>query len=344
MRSIVLLMLAAAAIVAVATVVPRFSGGTEQAEATDGASLALDIDITNGSGPCNPIDPESAISGDGTEYKVAICLTDAEKPPAAFNVELLYDDTLDQCVPAADCAADTPCLDGNPDANVGATVFSSPDLGTNWDCSNMHLSPPVCDKDPETGPDHGMAFITCMNAPGPWTLPAGPGVSAPIAVVTFKNIAQGKNTFSLGTVAFYDPEVSGIVSCPGAQCLGGTRDESLSPPATPTPGGATPTGTPGAGDTPSASATAAAAAAATAVAQGTPLSALTPPPAGTTTPGAKKTPSASTTARPGATPGEEKTGGEGGGTNAAVIAGIVIGVVVVVGGAGWFAWRRLRLR
>jgi hypothetical protein len=27
-----------------------------------------------------------------------------------------------------------------------------------------------------------------------------------------------------------------------------------------------------------------------------------------------------------------------------VIAGIVIGVVIVLGGAGWFAWRRLRLR
>jgi hypothetical protein len=352
-RSIILATLAAAAIAAVATVVPRFSGRTEQVEATDGASLALDMDITNGSGPCNPIDSERGSSSDEPEYKVAICLTGSAVPPAAFEFDLIYDDMLDQCVPV-DCP-DTDCLDGNPDANVGATVFSSPDLGTDWDCSNMHLSPPVCDKDPGTGPDHGKAFITCMSVKTP-TLPVGPGVSAPIAVVAFKNIAKGRDTFTLGTAALYDYDVANIVKCPGAQCLGGARDELLSPPATPTPGGVPPTATPGATDTPGAAGTpgvgstpgatgpGATSAAATAVALGTPLSALTPPPAGTTTPGAKKTPSASPTARPSATPGEENKEGEGGGTNAGVIAGIVIGAVVVVGGIGWFAWRRLRLR
>ena len=146
-RSIILVMLVAAAIAAVATVVPRFSGGTEQVEATDGAFLALDMDITNGSGPCNPIDSERGSSSDEPEYKVAICLTGSAVPPAAFEFDLIYDDTLDQCVPV-DCP-DTDCLDGNPDANVGATVFSSPDLGAGWDCDIMGVDPPVCDKDPE---------------------------------------------------------------------------------------------------------------------------------------------------------------------------------------------------
>ena len=297
-RSIVLVMLAAAAIAAVATLVPRFSGGTKQVEATDGVSLALDMDITNGSGPCNPIDPERAISEDGAEYKVAICLTGAVLPPHALNIDLLYDDTLDQCVPV-DCPG-VGCLDTNPDANAGTTAWTTPDLGTGCDCSIGGEKPPVCDDDPATGPDKGVAFIDCYCATA--TLPVGEGVSSPIAVVNFKNIAKGRATFTLGVAALYDEPGDNILRCPGAQCLDGARDESLSPPATPTPGGVPPTGAPGAGGTPG------------------------------------------TTAQPDATPGEEKAEGEGGGTNAGLIAGIVIGAVVVVGGAGWFAYRRLRLR
>ncbi len=343
MRSIVLLMLAAAAIVAVATVVPRFSGGTEQAEATDDPSLALDMDITNGSGPCDPIDPTRGTSPDEPEYKVAVCLTDSEPSPAAFEFNLVYDDTLDQCVPV-DCT-ETGCLDGNPDANVGAKVFSSPDLGAGWDCNIMEADPPVCDKDPETGAGHGSAHIQCMTMETP-TLPAGAGVSAPIAVVAFKTIAKGSDTFTLDVGSAYDQDVRPIVVClDGGACSGGTTTESavIPPTATAIPS-ATPNGTPGAAGTPSATGPEATAAAATAVAQGTPSPALTPPPAGTTTPGAKKTPSVSPTARPSATPGEEKGDGEGGGMNAGVIALIVIGAVVVVGGAGWFAYRRFRLR
>jgi hypothetical protein len=342
-RSIVLVILAAAAIAAVATVVPRFSGGTERAEATDGASLALDMDITNGSGPCNPIDSERAISGDGAEYKVAICLTGATAPPAALNIDLLYDDTLDQCVPV-DCPEGIGCLDTNPDANGGTTAWTTPGLGDDCDCSIGGEKPPVCDDDPATGPDKGVAYIDCYCATA--TLPVGEGVSSPIAVVNFKNIAKGRATFTLGTTtALYSQDGENILKCAVTpeDCIGGTRGELAPTSPTPTAAAVPPTGTPNASGTPVPAGPAATAAAATAIALGTPPSALTTP-AGTTTPGAKKTPSGSPTARPSATPGEEKGEGEGGGTNAGVIAVIVIGAVVVVGGAGWFAWRRLRLR
>jgi len=343
-RSIILVMLAAAAIAAVATVVPRFSGGTERAEATDGPSLALDMDITNGSGPCNPIDSERAISGDGAEYKVAICLTGAVLPPHALNIELLYDDTLDQCVPV-DCPEGIGCLDTNPDANGGTTAWTTPGLGDGCDCSIGGVEPPVCDIDPATGPDKGVAFIDCYCATP--TLPVGEGVSSPVAVVTFKNIAKGRATFTFGVVALYDQPGENILRCPPlggmAPCSSGTRGELAPTSLTPTAAAVPPTGTPNASDTPVPAGPAATAAAATAIALGTPSSALTTP-AGTTTPGAKKTPSGSPTARPSATPGEEKGEGEGGGANAVLIAGIVIGAVVVVGGASWFAWRRLRLR
>ena len=295
-RSVVLVMLAAAAIAAVATFVPRLSGGTRQVEATDGASLALDMDITNGSGPCNPIDPERASSGDKAEYKVAICLTGAELPPYALNIELLYDDMLDQCVPV-DCPG-VGCPDANPDANAGTTTWTTPGLGKGCDCTASGQLPPTCDRNPDTGPDAGVALISCICATP--TLPVGATVSSPIAVVSFKNIAKGRDTFTLGTAAIYTEEGTNILRCPGDQCSGGARNESLSPPPTPTSGGVPPTGAPGAGGTPG------------------------------------------TTAQPGATAGEEKAEGEGGGTNAAVIAVIVIGAVVVLGGIGWFAYRRRR--
>jgi len=262
-RSIILTMLAAAAIAAVATDVPRLSGGTEQVEATDGVSLALDMDITNGSGPCSPIDPERASSADEPEFKVAICLTGAALPPYALNIELLYDDTLDQCVPV-DCPEGIGCLDANPDANAGTTTWTTPGLGTGCDCSAGGEFPPTCDKNPDTGPDAGVALIVCTCATP--TLPVGATVSSPVAVVSFKNKAKFRDTFTLGTAALYTEEGTNIIRCPGTQCLGG------------------------------------------------------------------------------ATPGEEKGEGEDGGANAVLIAGIVIGAVVVVGGAGWFAYRRFRLR
>ena len=302
-RSILLVTLAAAALAAVATVAPRFSGGTVQVEAQDSASLALDMDITNGSGPCNPIDTVRGTSPDQPEYKVAICLTDSAVSPGAFEFTLVYDDTLDQCVPV-DCV-DTDCLDGNPDANLGATVFSSPNLGTGWDCDIMELDPPACDRDPETGAGHGKAFLKCLTLRTP-TLPTGLGVSVPIAVVAFKTIAKGSDTFTLENASAFAVDASGILSCYGASlCSVGTTTESS---------GVPPTGTPGASGTPGA----------------------TGPPAGTAL-AAKTTPSAVPTAS------EEKQGGEGG-TNAGVIAVIVVGALVVVGGMGWFAWRRLRLR
>jgi hypothetical protein len=297
-RSVLLAVLAAAAIAAVATVAPRFGGGTEQVEAQDGASLSLDMDITNGSGPCNPIDPEGGSSGNGADFKVAICLTGSAVPPAAIDVRVIYDDTLDQCVPV-DCPSGE-CLDANPDANAGTTTWTTPGLGTGCDCSSAGGAPPACDRNPNTGPGEGVAFISCVCATP--KLPVGPTVSIPIAVVTFKNIAKGKDTFSFGASAAYTEDGKNIVRCASAQCLGGARVESLSAPLTPTPGGVPPTGTAGASG------------------------------------------SASPTARPGATPGEEKGEGEGGGTNAVLIAVIVIGAVVVVGGVGWFAYRRLRLR
>jgi len=342
-RSIVLVMLAAAAIAAVALVGLRSNGGPDVASAHVTGSPHMEIDLVkDGTGWCNPVDATASRAADNTEYQVAICLTDSPAPPAGFQFEVVYDPALNTCTNVTTIPGDS--LDDNPDANAGTTTFSTPDLGTGWDCSDYDLSEPLCD----LGGSMGTAYMSCMSAAGTLTLPFGSGVSAPLAVLNLKAANVGVDNLALQNAAVFDASVTQILACttPSSACVGATVNVNIND-WTPTPGGVPPTGTPGAGVTPGAGATPAPSgpeATAAAVAQGTPLSALTPPPAGTTTPGAKKTPSGSPTAQPSATPGEEKGEGEGGGANAAVIAVIVIGAVVVVGGAGWFAWRRLRLR
>ena len=99
------------------------------------------------------------------------------------------DESLDQCAPV-DCV-DTACLDTNPDANAGATTWGT-SLGTRWDCSALGVAPPTCHS-----PGYGAVYLGCFSTQEP-TLPFGPEVAAPLAVVTFKAIAEGTDTFSLG--------------------------------------------------------------------------------------------------------------------------------------------------
>jgi len=98
--------------------------------------VEIDADTTNGSGPCNPVDATAEVGG---MHKVAVCLTSSSQSPAAFNIELLYDDTLDSC---PDLTPGGTALDDNPDANAGATFWTTPNLGTNWDCGNGDMNPP----------------------------------------------------------------------------------------------------------------------------------------------------------------------------------------------------------
>jgi len=323
-------------------------GGTPTANAQDDmATLALDMDPTNGSGPCNPID-DSRNVGIGDTYQVAVCLVDAVKPPAAFQFGLLYDDNLNQCVPSECDPAG--CVDGNPDANAGATTWGNTSLGSGWDCYIMQVSPPTCDKDPDTGAGHGNAHIKCLSTQQP-TLDAGEGISAPIAMVNFKALGEGTDSFALDDTHAFDAEVATLVrsdspaaggSVSASNAAAPTANASVTPSAGATPGGETTPGgevatpNPGAGPT-------ATAAAATAVAQGTPIAAINQ--AATATSAAvatkaaisAKTPKA--TAKPGST--SEESGGSSG-PNAFLIAGIVAGCVIVAGGAGWFGYRRFR--
>ena len=301
-RSIVLVMLAAAAIAAVALVGLRSNGGPDVASAHVTGSPHMEIDLVkDGSTWCNPVDTTASRAADNTAYQVAICLTNSPAAPAGFNFEVVYDSELNTCTNVATGAGTS--LDDNPDANAGTTTFSTISLGAGWDCNIGDELEPVCD----LGGSMGRTFMSCMcTAQGCATLPSGAGVSAPLAVLHLKAKANGEDAMKIeNAAAGGEDTIAYITKCtkPANACVGATVNvHDWTPTPTPTSGGVPPTGAPGAGGTPG------------------------------------------TTAQPDATPGEEKAAGEGGGTNAGLIAGIVIGAVVVVGGVGWFAYRRLRLR
>ncbi len=325
------------------------------AQAQAEASVRLDMNPNNGSGPCNPIDDSVDVS-QGSEYTVAICLTGSDTPPNSFEAHINHDDSIGQCVPV-DCP-DNQCLDGNPDANAGNTTFSTPSLGNGWDCFVADISPPSC-KDVA-----GQISIACINPNEPGTLPVGQGVSSPVAVIHFKAASQGTDSLSIFSATAAAHDLSTIFVCDeeGGSCRGGTVVVGPPAPESPTPV-ETAVETPAPGITPptvgpvdstataaaaAPAATAAAAAAATAVAQGTPMAAINQAATATSAAAATKAAIATkatvvATSTPKQSAGQQKSGGSSG-PNGGLIAGIVVAVLVVGGGAGWFTFRKLRSR
>jgi hypothetical protein len=336
------LALSVAAVLSV-TLGPHDLAGTAQAQG--GPSLALDVNIDNGSGPCDPIDATRSVNV-GDTFQVAVCLTNSSFPPAAFQFDLLYDGTFNQCVPS-DCAG-TFCLDSNPDANAGATTWGGTSLGDGWDCDVAGVTPPTCNKSAARAGNSasGDASLQCLSAMPP-ALKVGEGVSASIAVVTFKSIATGTDTFDFSQVEVDRASGGVMVDCESlGSCAGGSVAIAAVSAPTATIASAATAGEPtAAAATAAAAGASTAAAVATAVAQGTPMAAInqaataTSAAATKTAAGATSTPGSKATAKPTAAAGE---GGGSSGPNAAVIAAIVVVSVVAVGGVGWFAWRRLR--
>ena len=209
---------------------------------TEAPHIEIDL-VNNGTGWCDPlhIDTTASRAADGTPYQIAVCLSDAADldgfalPLGAFQFDFIYNPALNSCTDLSGSA-----LDDNPDANDGATSFSTPDLGTGWDCNIQGAAPPVCAK----GGVAGRAFLKCQcvttGGVCTSTLPTGAGVSAPLAVVTLAAVAGGVDNLNLVNGHVFDTAAGGILDCGaagGPPCYGATETKI---------GPATPTFTPGA--------------------------------------------------------------------------------------------------
>jgi hypothetical protein len=229
------------------SVVMTVAGGafsdTYNVSVADVTSVKLDMDITNGVGPCDPIDASTSAFV-GNSFDVGVCLINptGSVPVAAYGFRVLYNDTIILAPEVADVGT---ALDDNPDANAGTTTFTSVtypnDLGGGWDCSGGVGAFPKGDENAATGPGNGRAFSGgCSSAAGPNTL-----IQGPLAVITFDALATGSDTLVLQDVSIVGDDLNEIGSCnPSVDiailCVGGSVTVGTAPTFTPT---ATPTDT-----------------------------------------------------------------------------------------------------
>jgi hypothetical protein len=207
-----------------------------------GLRLAIDADATNGT--CTTIDSATTVIV-GQSYQVAVCVENLPQEVDAIDLDIYYDDTLHH-VP--DLPNEVPALDDNPDANAGETTFSSPDLGSGWDCSGFGRYFPVGDQNPASGPGKGDAFITCDHFTGGTHYLAGK--SLPLAVIEVEALNAGVDSFVFGdlvrlvwegrTFGLCDPESPWSMPCDGATITilpapTATATPTPKPSVTPTP-------------------------------------------------------------------------------------------------------------
>jgi len=190
--------------------------------------------VENGNGPCDPIDSE-ADANVGAVHRVAVCILNPPEPPSAFLARVVYDGQLNVAPEVPDLL---PCLDDNPDANAGATTFSSPNLGERWDCSGMGIYPPRGDD--EYTPDKHDAVLAChadLRNPDATLVQGGP-----LEVITFDVIGRGDDRVEFDPATEIGGEITGTIGTCGeipAQtipCHGAViHKQGEGPPATPPP-------------------------------------------------------------------------------------------------------------
>ncbi len=242
--SVLFLFLFLAAVVVAATA--HLNGGGERAAAQDGLTVSLDLDITDG-GPCADIDSSVEHDPAGANYDVAICVENLYEgyPIGVAAFDVLYDDTLNSAPEVADTLQG---LDDNPDVNEDEYGDG---LGSGWDCSGGGAAYPKGDKDPDSGPGQGRAFLSCRSSLGPWTM-GDDETDGVIAVIEFDPLAAGLDTLVIGSGLLGYSDATEMGTCNpvvtyAMACVNGEDIKPTPEPPTDTP---TPSPTPTATDTP----------------------------------------------------------------------------------------------
>jgi hypothetical protein len=148
--------------------------------------------VNNGEGWCDPerIDDQTT-EYVGDSHQLAVCMDNLPAPVHAFYLAINYDGTLDRCIEEECIPTEVGlsaqrtlvdgegCLDDNPDANAGDTIWGD-GLGDGWNCSYLNgeglaaaeiilrgPEEPVCDA-PDHAVGHRTALISCYG-PGELT-------------------------------------------------------------------------------------------------------------------------------------------------------------------------------
>lgn len=168
-------------------------------EAVGQAAISLSIDLD----PAAPGIQSSREVAPGASFTVAVVAEGIPegRPLGSFQFNLLYDDTI---IRAPEVADDGRALDDNPDADDES-------FGTQgWDCSIYGTSFPKADLDVATGPDHGDAFLACLNVSGPFEAKG----TVTLATVRFDVVAStGQSQLSLQKAVLGDFEAAELGSC-----------------------------------------------------------------------------------------------------------------------------------
>jgi len=167
--------------------------------------LAIDADVENGNGACDPIDDEADVEA-GATHQVAVCVLNPPVPIFAFLTRVVYDGQLNRAPELPDVL---PALDDNPDANAGDTTFSSPDLGARWNCSGFGIYPPRGDD--EYTPEKQDAVLACipdLRDPDTTLVQGGP-----LAVITFQAVGQGDDHLEFDPTTEISGESTTIGTC-----------------------------------------------------------------------------------------------------------------------------------
>lgn len=177
--------------------------------------LSIDVDPTDGSGPCLPVTRTVTIERLYRErHAVAICLEGHPYPPSAFDITLLYNNRLNRGVEVPCTGA---CLDGNPDANDGdGPAF----LGFGWTCATDKEGAPTADGDAPGGDAHLVCQVNALfpNA----QLSESPGL---LAVMDFDVLASGTDRLRftrIGDAGFRPTTVDRYVCGQSMLCRSGT--------------------------------------------------------------------------------------------------------------------------
>jgi hypothetical protein len=140
---------------------------------------------------------------------IDIVLGDNVGSLGALDVSLVYDDT--RLTPAGMGSGG---LDGNPDFNDGA-------LGVAWNCGLGGSPSP--DIDEATGPDHGVALLSCFTTAQGATV----GSATAVATLRLHVAASGTSDITIGSAHFSHNDATDIGTCDAGgggtmTCAGGS--------------------------------------------------------------------------------------------------------------------------